>query len=155
MREIKIQFSIEEMHLALIKIINQINESNWTPDLILSVNRGGCVPGVYLSHMIQVPHKVVDVQLRDAQNHPNLEVLENGIKSYSNILIIDDINDTGATFNFIKKNTTVSDNKIKYACLIDNRSSDFIVDFSGKQIDKSKNPCWIVFPWERNFIPSE
>jgi hypoxanthine phosphoribosyltransferase len=155
MREIKIQFSIEEMHLALIKIINKINESNWTPDLILSVNRGGCVPGVYLSHMIQVPHKVVDVQLRDAQNHPNLEVLENGIKSYSNILIIDDINDTGATFNFIKKNTTVSDNKIKYACLIDNRSSDFIVDFSGKQIDKSKNPCWIVFPWERNFIPSE
>ena len=34
-----------------IQIINQnIIESKWEPDIILSVNRGGCVPGVYLSN---------------------------------------------------------------------------------------------------------
>ena len=72
------------------------------PEQILSVNRGGCVPGVYLSHAINVPHKVLDVQLRYDNNNPNLEVLRKSIISSSNILIIDDINDTGATFEFIE-----------------------------------------------------
>ena len=101
MKEKKINFTIEEMELALDEIINQISQTEWFPDLIISINRGGCVPGVYLSHAINVPHKVIDVQLRDEKNKPNLAILENSLISYSKILIIDDINDTGATFKLI------------------------------------------------------
>ena len=44
-----------------IKILElKINNSNWKPDLILSINRGGCVPGVFLSHKIGVSHKVIN-----------------------------------------------------------------------------------------------
>ena len=101
MKEKKINFTIEEMELALDEIINQISQTEWFPDLIISINRGGCVPGVYLSHAINVPHKVIDVQLRDEKNKPNLAKLENSLISYSKILIIDDINNTGATFKLI------------------------------------------------------
>jgi len=149
MGEIKVDFTIEDMQLALLNIINQIKKSNWIPEIILSVNRGGCIPGVYLSHAIKVPHKVLDVQLRDNMNKPNLTVLEDSINQYSNILIIDDINDTGATFNYIKKNIDKKNVKIHFSVLVDNISSDFKIQYKGKIINKSKDPSWIVFPWEK------
>ena len=149
MGEIKVDFTIEDMQLALLNVINQIKKSNWITEIILSVNRGGCIPGVYLSHAIKVPHKVLDVQLRDNINKPNLTVLKDSINLYSNILIIDDINDTGATFNYIKKNIGKNNVEIHFSVLIDNISSDFIPEYKGKIINKSEDPSWIVFPWEK------
>ena len=150
MKQKKTYFTTKEMEKALLEIKEQIKKSSWIPDIILSVNRGGCVPGVYLSHMINVPHKVVDVQLRDNESEPNLMVLDSCINSFSNILIIDDINDTGATFNFIKNRIDEQDLSIFFAVLIDNISSNFKVDFRGKLIDKSEDPSWIIFPWEKD-----
>ena len=150
MKQKKTYFTTKEMEKALLEIKEQIKKSTWIPDIILSVNRGGCVPGVYLSHMINVPHKVVDVQLRDNESEPNLMVLDSCINSFSNILIIDDINDTGATFNFIKNRIDEQDLSIFFAVLIDNNSSNFKVDFRGKLIDKSEDPSWIIFPWEKD-----
>lgn len=149
MKENKINFSIEDMQFALLDITKQIQSSIWMPEVILSINRGGCVPGVYLSHSIKTPHKVIDIQLRDSNNIPNLDVLKYSINRYKTILIIDDINDTGATFNFIKKNIIDKTKEVRYAALVDNISSDFKVDYKGKVIDKSKTPSWIVFPWEK------
>ena len=64
------------------------------------------------------------------------------------ILIIDDINDSGETFNYIIKNFGKGDGRIKFAALIHNTPSKAQVDYHGYTIDKSKNPVWIVFPWE-------
>ena len=64
------------MHLALIEIVNQIKQSNWNPDVVISVNRGGCVPGVYLSHILNVPHYVINVQLRDNIAQNNLSAID-------------------------------------------------------------------------------
>tara|TARA_A100001011_G_scaffold160806_1_gene169200 strand:- start:2259 stop:2711 length:453 start_codon:yes stop_codon:yes gene_type:complete len=150
MKQKKTYFTNKEMEKALLEIKEQIKKSSWIPDIILSVNRGGCVPGVYLSHMINVPHKVVDVQLRDNESEPNLMVLDSCINSFSNILIIDDINDTGATFNFIRNRIDEQDLSIFFAVLIDNISSNFKVDFRGKLINKSEDPSWIIFPWEKD-----
>ena len=149
MKEKKIYFTLEEMEIALNEIRKQIKQTDWFPELIISINRGGCVPGVYLSHAINVPHKVIDVQLRDKKNKPNLEILESSMISYSNILIIDDINDSGATFKLIENSISKKEANIYFASLIENNSSAFKVDFRGKMIDKSLNPSWIVFPWEK------
>tara|TARA_B100001175_G_C19087544_1_gene438890 strand:+ start:8 stop:451 length:444 start_codon:yes stop_codon:yes gene_type:complete len=143
-------FDINQMKTALSKITKQIYNSNWMPEIILSVNRGGCVPGIYLSHEINIPHKVIDVQLRDSKNKPNLDILEYSTNKYDSILIIDDINDTGATFDLIHKNIKATNKDIRYAVLIDNTSSNFKTQYKGTIIDKSKNPIWIVFPWEKN-----
>ena len=43
-----------------IKILDSnINKSNWNPDIILSINRGGCVPWVFLSHLRDINHEVL------------------------------------------------------------------------------------------------
>lgn len=149
MIEKKSYFTIDDMKTALSKIISQIESSNFTPEIIFSINRGGCIPGVYLSHAINVQHKVIDVQLRDDLNSPNIKSLSNIISVYNNILIIDDINDTGSTFNFIKKSFKNHNKNLYYASLIENKTSSFKVNFFGKIIDKSIDPKWIVFPWEQ------
>ncbi len=138
------------MHLALVEIINQINLSNWFPDVIISINRGGCIPGVYLSHILNIPHYVINVQLRDNIKQLNFHALEQYFNSKKKIFIIDDINDTGATFNLIKNHINNYNIKIRFGCLIENKSSNFKSNYWGKLIDKKLNPTWIVFPWEHD-----
>ena len=154
-KKIKSYFEIEDMHLALIEIVNQIKQSNWNPDVVISVNRGGCVPGVYLSHILNVPHYVINVQLRDNLAQNNLSAIDQNYNSKNNILIIDDINDTGATFDLIKNYINYDILKFRFGCLIENKSSKFKSNYWGKLIDKKLKPTWIVFPWERDINSSK
>jgi hypoxanthine phosphoribosyltransferase len=79
-----------------------------------------------------------------------------------NILIVDDINDSGATLNWIREDWQSScfpkdrrwkeiwGNNVRVACLYDNESSKSKLDvtYSAVTINKSSDPSWIVFPWE-------
>ena len=68
------------------------------------------------------------------------------------ILIVDDINDSGATFKWIAQDWEVNNDSeksnVKFAALIDNIPSEFVVEYSGTEINKEENPEWIVFPYE-------
>ena len=45
-----------------IKILDKkINDLDWNPEIILSINRGGCTPGVYLSHIKGIKHHVINI----------------------------------------------------------------------------------------------
>ena len=140
-------FSNIQMRNALIQIEDQMVHSNWMPDVIMGINRGGCVPGVYLSHRLKKEHLVLDIRLRDHKATPDLSVLTKQYAFQRKILIIDDINDTGATFKYIEENFGRPE-RVKFAALINNKPSKVVVDYHGYEIDKSKNPAWIVFPWE-------
>jgi hypoxanthine phosphoribosyltransferase len=73
---------------------------------------------------------------------------------------VDDINDSGATLNWIKKDwrsscgpadpkwDTVWHNTVKFATLIDNLASDAKVDYSATEVNKAEHDVWMVFPWE-------
>lgn len=143
----KLYFTNIQMRNALILIEDQMVHSNWLPDIILGINRGGCVPGVYLSHRLKRPHEVLDVRLRDHTTTPNLDVLEKLLQKKNKILIIDDINDTGATFQYIIDNFGKPKN-IKFAAVINNKPSPVQMDYQGYEINKDENPQWVVFPWE-------
>jgi hypoxanthine phosphoribosyltransferase len=78
-----------------------------------------------------------------------------------NILVVDDINDTGATLNWIREDwasgclpdherwKTVWGNNVRFAVLINNEASEFKdVDYTGMSINKLEEPIWCVFPWE-------
>ena len=144
----KSYFSNLQMRNALLQIEDQMVHSNWMPGIILGINRGGCIPGVYLSHRLSKPHEVLDVRLRDHTVKPNLTTLEKAFAFQKKILIIDDINDSGVTFQYILDNFGKHDGRIRFAALINNKSSKVKVDYHGYEIDKAEVPAWIVFPWE-------
>ena len=104
-------------------------------------------------------HKLRDYQT-DIQASANEEIVEIPFMG-KNILVLDDINDSGKTFEWIKQDwmsgclpndphwDNVWHNNVRFATLIDNMGSSFQeVDYTALEIDKRDDPSWIVFPWE-------
>ena len=89
------------------------------------------------------------------------ELLEEGA-TYKNILIVDDINDTGATLNWIMQDwpsgcfpddpawEEVWNQNVKFAVVVDNLASQCQVkmDYVGMEVNKAENDVWIDFPYE-------
>jgi hypoxanthine phosphoribosyltransferase len=117
-----------------------------------------------MSNTLGIPMETLKVSLRDSHNGPesNLWMAEDAYNG-KNILIVDDINDTGATLDWITNDwqnschpsdahwLQVWGNNVKIAVLVDNLSSKFsrCVDYCAVSINKAEKDVWIVYPWER------
>ena len=157
----KRHYSWEQLEGAVLELARQINASNWTPDYIVGINRGGVVPANMLSQYLGIEMHVIHVSLRDHVHTESNCWLANDAFESENILIVDDINDTGETFNWIKKdwqsNCIPTDSRwlndvwhenVKFATIFNNLGSAAEVDFAVEEIDKRDEDVWIVFPWE-------
>ena len=142
----------------------KMHRDNWKPDYIVGLTRGGLIPSVYLSHYLDIPMETLKVSLRDStsESESNLWMAEDAFNG-KNILIVDDINDTGATLDWIINDWQSSclpddphwlhvwGNDVRIAVLVDNLSSNFSrkVDYCAVEINKAEKDVWIVYPWER------
>ena len=155
------------------KLAIQILKSDWRPEYIVGISRGGLTPAVMLSHILEVPMYTLKVTLRDGVEEDcdhNLWMSEEAIgygkmgcleDEKTNILIVDDINDSGATYQWIQQDwkssclpnlsewNSVWGHNVRFAVLANNLASKESVDFSALEINKTEDPTWIVFPWER------
>lgn len=151
--------SIETLLTA---ICFQLEHQTWFPTIIVGITRGGLIPATMLSQRLNVPMTTIDVSFRDnCFFGPESSIVPELIDRHK-ILIMDDINDSGKTFDWIMKDWFVKTNKmgysedisknyIKFGCLIHNIPSISYSDFYGEMINKDKDPNWISFPWEHWF----
>ena len=139
------------------KLVTAVHNSDWTPDLIVGVVRGGTIPAVWMSNITGIEAQMITVSFRDNRiNNPYLPVpfLKKIAHPDFKTLIVDDINDTGETLIWIQSKIREYDleaeKQVKYACLMDNTPSMFRdLDYSAEKINKETDPEWIVFPWEK------
>lgn len=156
---------------AVTNISFQMFKDEWKPNYIVGITRGGLIPAVMMSHITGVKMHTLDVRLRDGdgETESNCWMAEDAFGYFQqghgqegkNILIIDDINDTGATFDWIKQDwqsscmpndpawNDVWHKNVRFASCVENLSSEFNSDYSFIEINKAENDEWIVFPWER------
>lgn len=131
----------------------EMYKDNFRPDYIVGLARGGLIPAVLMSHRLDIPMKALKVSLRDHtdDNDHNWTMAEDA-QAGAKILVLDDINDTGATLNWIVNDWKLSETQdnVKFAVLFDNLSSGFCreIDYCAKEINKAEDNEWIVFPWE-------
>lgn len=154
------------------EILRQMNRDSWRPDYVVGLTRGGLLPAVLLSHYLDVPMETLKVSLRDTiEKEHNLWMAVDaagedvydpmcGDNGRKNILIVDDINDSGATLNWIKQDwqdsvasadwSTVWGHNVRVAVLLDNlpSKSELTINYCGMEIDKETDPRWVGFPWE-------
>lgn len=163
-------------------IIQQIIIDGWRPDYVVGITRGGLLPANLISQYFNIPCETLKVQLRDGgecesncwmaddafgyvpaetvprpHDHPTSD-----ITLRKNILIVDDINDSGATINWIRQDwqssclpndsawADVWGNNVRIATLYDNESSDneVPITYTAVTVNKHEDPQWVVFPWE-------
>jgi hypoxanthine phosphoribosyltransferase len=162
--------SSNELNGLVSTLCRGIFTSKWRPDYIVGITRGGLVPAVMMSHWLNIPMESLKVQLRDNIENgveSNLWMAEDAfgydMEAPKNILIVDDINDSGATFNWIMKDwasgclpsdprwQNVWNNNVRFAVLFDNLASkcDVKMDFVGEEINKAEKDVWIEFPYEK------
>lgn len=142
-------------------ILRQMQVDGWTPDYIVGLTRGGLIPAVYISQYLNCPLETLKVSIRSGKLESNFWMSEDTFNG-ANVLIVDDINDTGETLNWIvndwqsgclpndPKWNDIWGKSVRFAVLVDNEASKFnyTVNYSAKAINKSEDPRWIIFPWE-------
>ena len=137
----KAYYTWEQVEGMTQDILQQIRDEKF--DAVVGLTRGGLTPAVLVSQYLDIPMHTLKVSLRDHQEKESLKVLDK--LSGQKVLVIDDINDTGATINYIKEHWI---GNLTYAVLINNEASDADVDYSSININKMEDDVWIVFPWE-------
>ena len=149
------------------EILRQIHADAWRPDYVVGLTRGGLVPANLISQYLGCRMETLKVSLRDdTECESNLWMAEDAfgheMEQPKNILIVDDINDTGATLNYIREDwpsgcfpdnprwTEVWGSNVRVAVLVDNESSksEVPISYSAVDINKAEQDSWIVFPWE-------
>jgi hypoxanthine phosphoribosyltransferase len=179
-----IDISQVELRGYVHQIIRAMAKEDWRPDYVVGITRGGLIPAVMISQYLEVPMHTLNISFRDADLGPesNLWMAEDAF-GYVNwegelpapsdrvttdpalrkkILIVDDINDTGRTLNYIKQDWpsgclpndpawgNIWHNTVRFATIVDNSASEFKdVDYAGLIINKHEEPSWVVFPWEQ------
>jgi hypoxanthine phosphoribosyltransferase len=105
------------------KLVDEIKLSPVPPLYITGLPRGGLIPAVMLSHKLDIPFKSID----SINSIPRVDVL-----------IVDDIADSGETLNQYGGYQT--------AVLHYKMQSEHIPTYYAEEVD---NEEWIVYPFER------
>ena len=175
----KIYYTWQDIENQTQEILRQLQRDAWRPDYVVGLTRGGLVPATLISQYLEVPMECLKVSLRDGENCVSdlgmaedafgyvpkdqqvLTDFDYGINA-KNILIVDDINDTGATLNWIREDwpsgclpdherwKKVWGNNVRVATLVDNEASksELKISYSAVDLNKAEEDCWIIFPWE-------
>jgi hypoxanthine phosphoribosyltransferase len=158
----KIYYTWQNIKGQSSEIIRQMWDDRWCPDYIVGITRGGLVPANLISQYLSVPLHTLKVRLRDGtvdDCESNLWMADDAFEG-KNILIVDDINDSGNTLNWIKQDWQSSclpndarwehvwGQNVRFATLTNNLASKEDVDYSVWEVNKAEEDCWLVYPWE-------
>lgn len=173
-------YTWNDIENACVSICRQMQKDGWIPDYIVGITRGGNIPATIISNFLDVRCEALKVSLRDdSECESNCWMAEDAfgyvpmeeqptyksrwdINRRSKILVVDDINDTGATFNWIKRDwqssclpyeTTAWDSvwtkNVRFAVITENLSSSFNdVSYHAHEVNKAEEDVWLVYPWE-------
>ena len=135
------------------QLLVQLYNSEWRPDYIVGITRGGNVPATILSNMTGIRCEAVKVALRDGESGKtgdSISWMADDAKMGKNILVVDDINDTGATFKWLSQDWGLNGgDNVRFATLTENLSSEFDgVDYYCDEVNKAEEDVWLVYPWE-------
>ena len=151
-----------QFHNLSLELAKKVENSNFKPDAIVALTRGGCVPGIviheYLNYKgIYCNYYTISTKLYDNENNIGNKVFidvsehtKKKLKSCNNILIVDDVFDTGYTmlnlcdYLFVKLDITSEKTKIATVYYKPNKNETTIIpDFYVQAREE-----WIVFPHE-------
>ncbi|MBU2589231.1 MAG: phosphoribosyltransferase [Nanoarchaeota archaeon] len=131
------------------KTCNLVKSSDFHPDVIIAIARGGLVPGRLFCDFLHIKN-CYSIKV----DHWGLTATKNGEAKLTHalnldleekkVLVVDDVTDTGQSMDLAKKHISeLNPKEIKTATLFHLTGSKYTPDFFGKE----REWAWIVFPW--------
>jgi len=152
-----INYTWDELNKHAYELCFQIMRSEFKPDHIIAISRGGNVLGTIISYKMEIPLTVYNPKKQKLNDFKYIDWLND------KILFVDDINDSGETIEQFKIavittrkgyyeegwiNIFSLDN-IRFLTLFNNLSSKSTVHYSVGEINRNETPdVWLRFPWE-------
>lgn len=142
---LKLKYGYNAYLRDITRLYHSIKNSGKTYDIIIGVQRGGLVPAVHLSNLLDVPMQTLQWSLKgNMREGSNPHLICNRDK---NVLLVDDILDVGNTIHEIHERYW----KMDTAVLIHNAENKFniVPDYAAWVINRSELPEWIDYWWEK------
>lgn len=132
------------------RLATRITASDFKPDIIVAIARGGYVParllcdqldiynltGIRVTHYLAGAHKTEQAQL--------VEPLQTDI-AQANVLLVDDVDDSGDTLQLAQQHLSNRQPKqLKIAVMHHKLASSLIPDYYAHKIVKWR---WLTYPW--------
>ncbi|WP_181999641.1 phosphoribosyltransferase [Corynebacterium diphtheriae] len=139
----------EGFGIANRELAQQIVDSDYTPDIIVAVARGGLVPAGALSYSMGIKlSDAINVEFYTDVNEtlPDPVLLEplldtNSIRG-KKVLVVDDVADSGRTRDLVLKLLENHGAEVRSAVIYAKSRSIVAPNYIWKRTDE-----WIVFPW--------
>ena len=160
----KLWYNWDEMRRDVNSLCRDIVLDKFEPSVVVGISRGGLTPGVMISHWFKIPFKPVKAALRDFPEWEDYLPK----RTDRQILIMDDICDSGETFermrDYLIENAGFSTLRsgivnrangfdIRFATLWWNNECDFEPHYYAQEMAKDSTDTWIHFPWEQWWNP--
>ena len=129
-----------------------ISQKNVKYNTILALGRGGLIPGTMLSYKLNIKNlQNLGINTRQEDGKP-LETLINQIPNHlsGNVLVVDDINDSGRTFQAVSsliESEYPDIGELMYCSLTTRHSTEFNENTISAEIINTSD--WLVFPWDK------
>lgn len=153
----KLKLSWTDISDHCMLIANKIEAENDSIDSIIAVSRGGMIPSVILSRLLNV-REIYSIGIRSYsddeayQSRSHVPTVYQDIKdiskkinkkSNSSVLFVDDISDRGNTLRYIVN--TYKFKSSRMCTLYIKPQTGFIPRYYSHHV---KDDTWVVFPWE-------
>ena len=147
----KVYLSWQDVHTYCDRLAVKIAAETKRINNVIGIAKGGLIPATILAKKLGI-NKVYSI---GASSYTGQQKDEEGVNVYQDIpeelhsqinLYVDDISDTGGTFNYLLKERGHGlDRGIYTATIHVKPHTKFVPTFTHKEID---NDVWVVYPWE-------
>ena len=132
------------------KLAELIKETEIEYNYIVALGRGGLIPGAMLSYKLGIKNlQNLGINTRQEDGKYLETVVYQRPAISGNVLVVDDINDSGKTFEAVDSLITkeYSVDQLTYCSIVRRDSSTFTKD-TIQAVDTSIDD-WFVFPWDK------
>jgi hypoxanthine phosphoribosyltransferase len=147
----KIFLTWETVQSDIEKCLDQIKDKSF--DFILGLMRGGSIPATILSNKLNVPLRMFGIKSYiDTKQNDEITIYQtcrdsiiNAKSNRKNLLIVDDLSDSGNTLKFAVDNYKYYFDNVYTLTPYVKEGTTFEPDFYSRRYEKDS---WLVFPWE-------
>lgn len=141
-----LNLSWDQLNNDTVELAQNLQKLNQKWTILVAIARGGLVPAAIIANQLSIRWvDTVCINSYDDENFQQheMEILKDLRSESHNILVIDDLVDTGKTYNLVRTMLPNAYFSSVYAKPEGKASTDMFL----KEIPQNK---WVVFPWEES-----